>query len=119
MPTDTRHHRIDYLELSATSESLLAKSKDFYGKAFGWTYKDYGPQYADTQSSGLASGIAAHSTTRVEPLPVIYSENLETSREAAIAAGAKLTKDIFSFPGGRRFEFTDPAGNELAVWSDK
>jgi predicted enzyme related to lactoylglutathione lyase len=119
MPNDNRNNRIDYIELAATSELALAKTKLFYEKAFGWTYKDYGPAYADTQSSGVASGIAAHSKQRSEPLPVIYADDLEASRAAAVAAGAKLTKDIFSFPGGRRFQFTDPAGNELAVWSEK
>jgi uncharacterized protein len=118
MATDARHNHIDYIEFTADSDASVAVAKAFYGKAFGWIYKDWGSSYVDTQSSGVASGIAS-GEHRQKPLPVIYAVDLQAARTNVLAAGATLSKDIFSFPGGRRFHFIDPAGNELAVWSDK
>jgi len=119
MSNDARNNRINYVEFPAATAEALAAAKDFYGKAFGWEYKDWGPAYADTQSSGLASGITVDASERQQrPLPVIYSSALERARSSVVAAGAKITKDIFAFPGGRRFQFIDPAGNELAVGSE-
>lgn len=119
MSFDNRHNRIDYLEFSAASAESLRESRRFYEKVFGWQYKEWGSEYVDTQSSGVASGIAVKAEHRACPLPVIFASKLEQARERVLEAGARLTKDIFSFPGGRRFEFVDPAGNEAAVWSDK
>jgi len=127
MTLDIRNNRLDYVELPAADAGSLRESKQFYEKVFGWRYKDYGPDYADTQSSGqdngqgngVSSGIAVDPERRARPLPVIFASDLEGARKDALAAGARLTKDIFTFPGGRRFQFTDPAGNELAVWSDR
>jgi predicted enzyme related to lactoylglutathione lyase len=120
MSNDARIGRIDYIEFPAATPEALAQAKQFYGKAFGWEYKSWGPAYADTQSSGVGSGISVDAGERQhKPLVVIYSNNLEASRKNVLAAGATLTKDIFAFPGGRRFQFQDPAGNELAVWSEK
>jgi uncharacterized protein len=119
MSNNVRHNRIDYIEFPAATVDGLAQAKAFYGKAFGWEYKDWGPTYSDTQSSGLSSGITTDTGDRQHrPLVVIYANKLEDVRASVLAAGATLTKDIFTFPGGRRFQFTDPAGNELAVWSD-
>jgi predicted enzyme related to lactoylglutathione lyase len=119
MSNDARNNCINYIEFPAATSAALAAAKDFYGKAFGWEYKDWGPAYSDTQSSGVASGITVDAGERQQrPLPVIYSSSLELARSSVVAAGAKITKDIFAFPGGRRFQFVDPAGNELAVWSD-
>jgi predicted enzyme related to lactoylglutathione lyase len=119
MSTDPRNNRIDYIELTADDEPALTKAKAFYSQAFGWTYKQWAPHYVDTQSSGVTSGIVSDGEHRQKPLPVIYAEDLQGARNRVLAAGATLTKDIFSFPGGSRFQFNDPAGNELAVWSDK
>jgi predicted enzyme related to lactoylglutathione lyase len=119
MTHDPRNNRIDYVEFTASGTATLGHAKDFYKQVFGWEYKDWGPEYADTQGSGVSSGIAVMADRLGRPLPVIFSSDLEGTRISALAAGAKLTKDIFSFPGGRRFQFADPAGNELAVWSDK
>lgn len=116
MSTVTRNNRIDYIELTAPSDAALAQARKFYGDAFGWEYKGWGPAYADTQSSGVASGIGVSAPSRT--LAVIYANDLEAAKARVLAAGGVLVKDIFSFPGGRRFHFKDPAGNELAVWSD-
>jgi predicted enzyme related to lactoylglutathione lyase len=114
-------HSIDYLELAATD---MERSKAFYAAAFGFQFNDYGPGYAgfvDGRRSGEAGGLrkeeVVHPAGPTAPLPILWSDALEATRDAVVAAGGKLTKDIFSFPGGRRFQFTDPAGNELGVWS--
>jgi uncharacterized protein len=115
MSIATRNNRIDYVEFSAPTPEGLTQARKFYGEAFGWEYKSWGPGYADTQSSGVASGIGVSNQA---PLAVIYFADLEDARAHILAAGGVLVKDIFAFPGGRRFHFKDPAGNELAVWSD-
>lgn len=114
----SQHHRIDYFELSAND---LAAVKRFYSGAFDWIFIDYGPGYAGFRYPGAereAGGISADTETRA-PLGILYSDNLEASEQKVRAAGGTIVKPIFSFPGGRRFHFTDPGGNELAVWSDK
>jgi uncharacterized protein len=113
------HHRIDYFELPAND---LGSAKRFYSAAFDWDFNDYGPSYAGftypgaEREAGGISGDPAHTTTA---LAILYSDNLESSEQKVRAAGGKIIKPIFSFPGGRRFHFADPNGNELAVWSDK
>lgn len=114
-----RHHRIDYFELPAND---LTSSKRFYSEAFAWNFNDYGPGYAGFSYSGAdreAGGISVDKDHTRDALAVLYSDNLELSEEKVRAAGGKIIKPIFSFPGGRRFHFTDPSGNELAVWSEK
>src|SRR5690606_8119139 len=90
----------------------------FYSRIFGWSFTDYGPTYA-AFSEGLDGGFDADNAVRPQPLPVLYAKNLEEAAERVTDAGGKIIKPIYSFPGGRRFHFTDPAGNELAVWSEK
>ena len=116
--TESRHNRFDYIEFPASTPEELIAAKKFYGQAFGWEYKDWAPVYADTQSSGVTSGIAVDASRAHRPLPTVHSVALEASRAAVLAAGGKISVEIFSFPGGRRFHFIDPAGNELAVWSE-
>jgi predicted enzyme related to lactoylglutathione lyase len=117
---DPRHNRIDYLELGAKNAGDYAKTRAFFETAFGWAYQDYGPDYCDTKSSGIGSGINADSDHRtLQPLPVIYVEDLEGAQAKVVEAGGIVTRAIFSFPGGRRFHFADPSGNELGVWSEK
>lgn len=110
---------IDYLEFPADDVTSVAKAKAFYSAAFGWAFNDWGGDYIDTSDSGLASGVNADPSHRPDkPLAVIYSNDIDAARDAVVHAGGALTRDIFAFPGGRRFHFTDPAGNELGVWSD-
>lgn len=113
-------NQIDFIEFPARSVASIARAKSFYSELFGWTFKDWGDDYVDTSSSGVGAGFNADPEHRPsKPLVVIYSLDLESMRAQVIARGGKVTKDIFSFPGGRRFHFTDPSGNELAIWSDK
>jgi len=112
------HHLINYIELPAKD---LSKMKAFYGKVFGWTFVDYGETYAAFQGAGLDGGFDADSNN--DPvggngaLVILYSENLEQSLANVTAAGGIISVDPFDFPGGRRFHFTDPSGNELAIWT--
>jgi predicted enzyme related to lactoylglutathione lyase len=111
------HHAIDYVEITVRD---VASAKRFYAAAFGWEFNDYGPSYAgirgtDRELGGLAG--AANVKTG-GPLVVLYSRDLDATLAAVRSAGGKITKPPFAFPGGRRFHFSDPSGNELAVWSD-
>lgn len=109
--------KLDYLEFPAAGGSL-DRARGFYSKVFGWRFTDYGPTYL-AFDEGLEGGFQAdRSEATAAPLPVIYSENIEETFEAVKAAGAEIRRGIFTFPGGRRFHFADPAGNEVAVWSD-
>jgi len=115
-----KHNRIDYVELPVGQGSTHQAVRSFYGKAFGWVYQDWGDSYSDTPGGGISSGInsdAEHRTAAV--LVLLYADNLEAARDSVLQAGGRVTREIFSFPGGRRFHFTDPAGNELGVWSDE
>lgn len=110
------HHRIDYVEFPARDTAPL---KDFYDQAFGWTFIDYGPTYAAPENAGLDGGFQADpAEAPAKPLVILYSNDLQSSLDAVTRAGGVITKPIFAFPGGRRFHFTDPSGNELAVWSE-
>ena len=110
--------KLDYIEFAATGGTLDAV-KSFYASAFGWSFTDYGPTYA-AFDEGLEGGFQADAAEAAgKPLPILYSEDLEETLAAVETAGAEIKLPIFSFPGGRRFHFVDPAGNELAVWSDK
>ncbi|MEX0957625.1 MAG: VOC family protein [Rhizobiaceae bacterium] len=109
--------KLDYLEMAAGNGSIDSV-KAFYSAAFGWTFTDYGPTYS-AYSEGLDGGFDGDAqSAAAKPLPVLFSENLEKSLQAVIEAGGAIVKPIFDFPGGRRFHFTDPAGNELAIWSE-
>jgi uncharacterized protein len=115
----SRHNTIDYVELGAKNAGDYTKTKAFFETAFGWTYQDYGPDYCDTKSSGVGSGINGDPDHRsLQPLPVIYVEDLEAAQKKVVDAGGIVTRAIFSFPGGRRFHFADPSGNEIGVWSE-
>lgn len=111
------HHNIDYVEFPGGN---LSELKAFYGNAFGWAFADYGPDYIAPTNAGLDAGFQGDpAEASSKPLVILYSLDLEHSVEAVQANGGKITSPIFAFPGGRRFHFTDPSGNELAVWSDK
>lgn len=108
--------KLDYIEMPAKG-GTLDHVKAFYASAFSWSFTDYGPTYS-AFDEGLEGGFDATPDATVKPLPVLYSNNLEDTLESVKAAGGVIVKPIFSFPGGRRFHFTDPAGNELAVWGE-
>jgi predicted enzyme related to lactoylglutathione lyase len=105
--------KIDYVEFPAGD---LAAAKAFYGAAFGWTFTDYGPGYA-AFNEGLDGGFQTEDAPQ-KPLVILYARDLDAMEAKVRAAGGTISKPIFSFPGGRRFHFTDPSGNELAVWSE-
>ncbi len=114
------HHTIDYIEINARD---LAAATAFYGAAFGWEFNDYGAEYAGIKApdgDGEAGGINA--TGQGEPGPggplvMLYSDDLDASVDAVKAAGGTVSNGPYEFPGGRRFHFTDPSGNELGVWA--
>jgi len=116
MENSQRDHRIDYIELNVAD---IARSKAFYGKAFGWTFTDYGPDYCEFSDGRMKGGFDASGPVRPGgPLVVLYGSDLAEALARIEAAGGKIVKRIFEFPGGRRFHFTDPDGYELAVWSE-
>jgi hypothetical protein len=107
---------IDYVELPG---GRLEETRRFYGAAFGWRFLDYGPTYVAVEGAGLDAGFQADPAAVPEkPLVILYADDLEGMQGEVEAAGGEVVKPIFAFPGGRRFHFRDPAGNELAVWSE-
>lgn len=114
------HHAIDYLELTVRD---LAAATRFYTAAFGWQFTDYGPEYAGIQGEGREQGglrvDAKYVGVRGGPLPILFSAQLDDTFAKVKAAGGVIVTPPFEFPGGRRFHFTDPSGNELAVWAEK
>ena len=110
--------RIDYVELpSATAHEL---TRAFYARAFGWVFADYGPDYAATTEGIVDVGLNGQPEEALSaPLPVVRVDDLEAAFDAVGKAGGVIAKPIFSFPGGRRFHFIDPGGNELAVWQSE
>ncbi|MFI5956375.1 VOC family protein [Cryptosporangium sp. NPDC051539] len=112
-----RHHAIDYLEFTVTD---LEAAKRFYGEAFGWQFNDYGPGYAGIRGpSGEVGGLAAGDAVRPGgPLVLLFSTDLDRSAEAVEKAGGQVVNGPYEFPGGRRFHFADPSGNELGVWAE-
>ena len=104
--------KIDYLEFLSPD---LPATKDFFAKAFGWGFNDYGPQYQELADAGVCGGIAAGPLAPV--LVILKTDDLNAALAQVTAAGATITKPILDFPGGRRFEFREPGGNAMAVWS--
>ena len=116
------HARIDYAEFGSRDP---AASQAFFETVFGWSFTAYGPDYLafDAASAGLDGGFfraaAASSTASGGALVVLFSERLEETQARVEAAGGRIARPIFAFPGGRRFHFIEPGGNELAVWTDR
>jgi predicted enzyme related to lactoylglutathione lyase len=112
------HHAIDYIEFTVSD---LAAAKRFYTAAFGWKFNDYGPDYAGIQGPDReVGGLWRTDDLRLGgPLVILYSTDLDATFAAVKAAKGKIAKEPYAFPGGRRFNFYDPAGNELAVWSER
>jgi len=116
---DRQHHVIDYIEFPVLD---ISKAKRFYGEAFGWKFNDYGPDYAGIQKEGGGEVGGFRLDGKVEsggPLVVLYSKDLTGTLAGVKKAGGRIVKEPFDFPGGRRFHFKDPSGNELAVWSEE
>jgi len=112
-----RDRGIDYIEFNVAD---IGRSKDFYGKAFGWTFSDYGPDYCEFSDGRMKGGFAAGgAVTPGGPLVVLYGADLTDVLGRIEAAGGRIVKPVFEFPGGRRFHFVDPDGYELAVWSER
>lgn len=111
------NNHINYVEFKAHN---LEEIKQFYRQSFGWTFTDYGPTYTAFSESGLEGGFEKTEERIINgALIVLYHQDLDSIKNKITEAGGKISKAIFSFPGGRRFHFTDPSRNELAVWSDK
>lgn len=109
----TNNH-INYIEFYAND---LIEIKKFYTTVFNWKFTDYGPNYTAFSNAGLEGGFELSNKPITNgALVVLYHKNLEDVKNKIIGAGGKIVKDIFSFPGGKRFQFTDPSGNELSVW---
>lgn len=113
------HEKINYVEFASVN---LPETKRFFTAAFGWNFEDFGPDYTAFSNEGLDGGFytaeLAASAAKGSALIIFYSNDLEKTQEKVVSAGGVITKEVFSFPGGRRFEFSEPAGNEFAVWSD-
>lgn len=117
MRQESLDRRIDYVEFAVTD---MEATKEFYTSVFGWEFKDWGADYASFSDGRLAGGLRKEDSVEAGgPLVVVYAEDLEEVEAAIRAAGAPIVVEAFDFPGGRRFHFTDPGGNELAVWSDR
>ena len=114
------HHSINYIELPAID---LAATKAFYGTVFGWEFQDWGPAYISFSGAVVEGGFEQTPAAAPPPaagqgvLVVLYSDDLAGTLEAVGSAGGEIIRPTYEFPGGRRFHFLDPNGNELAVWS--
>jgi uncharacterized protein len=110
---------IDYVEMPSGD---LPATKIFFSSLFGWSFQDYGPEYASFDDGRMAGGFyAANKTAPVAEggtLVVFYQSNLEAARSDVVRFGGKISRDIFDFPGGRRFHFREPGGGEFAIWSE-
>ena len=114
-----QHEKMNYVEFPAKD---LAATKAFFESVFGWSFTDYGPEYTSFENQGLDGGFfqsdLASSTEKGAALIVFYSDQLEATLAKVEKAGGSILKPIYSFPGGRRFHFTEPSGNEFAVWGE-
>lgn len=115
-----RHEKIDYVEFAAND---MEATKAFFGVVFGWVFTDYGPDYMDSPGGGIMTGFFRANLQSTSAgggaLVTFYSSDLVATRDKIKQAGGTIVKPIFSFPGGRRFQFTEPSGNEFAAWSDQ
>lgn len=104
---------LDYIEFTSPE---LEETQAFFADAFGWQFVDYGDDYRDIQGAGIGGGIERGALRA--PLPVLKTDDLEGMLGVVKKAGAQITADIFDFPGGRRFQFIEPGGSEMAIWSE-
>jgi predicted enzyme related to lactoylglutathione lyase len=121
MAHPAHHHKINYIEFHSAD---IERTKAFYATVFGWSFKDWGPDYIDckAEDAGVAIGFAKVASPehagKFAPLIVLYSADLNATETAIVAAGGSIVVPTFEFPGGRRFHFSDGAGNVLGVWSE-
>ena len=117
MSNTANDKRIDYIEFPATD---VAATRRFYETVFGWKFQDYGPEYTSFVDGRIAGGF--YKAPAVGPGPgalvVVYAADLAAIEARIVEAGGRIVKPVFTFPGGRRFHFEDPSGNQLAVWSE-
>ncbi len=107
--------KIDNIEFNVTD---IERSKAFYGAVFGWAFTEYGPTYTEFTDGRLKGGFTTGEAVRPGgPLVILYADDLEETQRRVEAAGAFVSRPVFAFPGGRRFQFIDPDGYELAVWT--
>lgn len=116
MPMD---NRIDYVEFGSKDFDV---DQAFYEAVFGWKFIDWGADYRSFSDGSIEGGFyrstKVSDTTNGSALVIVYAKNLEETRDRVVASGGRIKTDVFLFPGGRRFQFNDPSGNELGVWSD-
>jgi predicted enzyme related to lactoylglutathione lyase len=125
MSTPANNLRLDYIEFATRD---LAAAKKFFAAAFGWKFTDYGPDYASFEDGRMTGGLytspdapalsSSNGPLTMNPMIVVFATNLEDAEARVKSAGGKIVKPAFEFPGGRRFQFIEPSGLELAVWSD-
>lgn len=115
----TKHHQLNYIEIPSRD---LEATKAFFQQVFDWSFEDYGPDYCAFSKAGIDGGFfrseQSMSSEQGSALLVLYSDNLEASQQQVIQFGGKICKPTFEFPGGRRFHFREPSGNEFAIWSE-
>lgn len=115
----SNHNKINYIEIPSGNIEI---TKDFFSKVFGWSFVDYGPDYCSFGNKGIDGGFYKSglkvSVDSGSPLIVLYSKDLQATQLKIEQSGGEIVKPIFSFPGGKRFHFTDPNKNEYAVWSE-
>lgn len=113
-----QHEKLNYVEFPAKN---LAQTKAFFSAVFGWEFVDYGQEYTAFSNQGLDGGFFQSEQTALtangSPLLVFYSEDIHKTLAKVTQHGGKVIQDIFDFPGGCRFHFTEPSGNEFAVWA--
>jgi len=115
MTTSGQDRRIDYVEFNVRD---IARAKAFYGGAFGWRFTDYGQSYCEFNDGRLTGGFTTGGAVRPGgPLVILYADDLAEIERRVVAAGGRIVRPAYAFPGGRRFHFEDPEGYELAVWS--
>lgn len=109
-------NQVDYIEIPVTD---LKRARDFFSSMFGWSFQEWGDDYMSFNDGRLDGGLRRAPEPAASPgvLLIFYSDNLERDVERVKALGAEISQEIFAFPGGRRFHFIDPVGNEYAIWS--
>lgn len=115
----SNHHKVNYFEFPCQD---IPKTKAFFNQAFGWDFVDYGPDYCAITGAGLDGGFFTSDkkslTADGATMVVLFSESLEDTYQAVVNAGGSIIQEVFEFPGGKRFHFTEPSGNEFAVWAE-
>ena len=109
-----QHEQVQYIEFLSKD---ISRAKQFYTKSFDWKFTDYGQDYTAFEGEYVDGGFTSGTPVKGTVLVILYSNNIENTQKKIVAAGGIIVKEIFNFPGGKRFHFKDPDGYELAVWS--